>query len=871
MMNLDGIYRSVFDDSPLGMALVGKSGTILTCNVALQALGRSAGLELQNTPFSDLLVPADRGAFTTRFEKLLSDGEGEFRLEARIIDKQRDHSWWRTHFSFATHANGSKKLILAIIEDITGQKSDVAQLMNEKEASQRAQEAAERAAQTKSEFLANMSHEIRTPIHTIIGMTELLTETRLDEEQQEYAQQVGFSADVLLSLVNDILDFSKIEAGKLSLETIDFDLFQTIEDAVDMVAMEAHKKGLETGVFFKSDVPHLLVGDPVRLRQIIVNLFNNAVKFTARGEVFLSVKVEEDRPGSVLLKFLVRDTGIGIPASMKARLFKDFSQVDSSTTRKYGGTGLGLSISKNLAFMMGGEIGVESVEGEGSTFWFTAGFEKQEDEELYADVAGTFYDRLPVLVVDDNAATRCVLRDYLMEWGCAVDEVGDGEAALSIMKGRAAAGNSYEACLIDLLMPRMDGWQLASEINADKDINATKLVLMSPIGKSGDEAKMKLLRWFDAYLSKPIKKSLLFESIFRVMNDNLDLEAVDEAQEEVSDTLPGEETLSVDGGRILVAEDHEVNQQLFRTILENLGFEAVMASNGLEAVEACKGQEQFDIVFMDVQMPEMNGYEATATMRTNGVDIPIIAVTASAIKGEREKCLSVGMSDFLTKPFKKKDIIPVLNKWMGLLHDGSRSSYYVPASRRVEGELTASVDVDSSAVLAEAATVGFDRDIDLPYPRSVSVRGVPEAAEGVAGELVPVDAPLEPDGLGGSAAEGDIAIDETYVFDFDEAVETFMGNREVVLNVLGSYIEKVAGQLPVMEQALQDGDFEQLRQEAHSIKGGGWNLQARHIGDMAEGLENAASDSDGGVSEASLAKVAAAFELLSRRAETLQS
>ncbi len=642
------IFETIFRESPIGIAILGEESRILQYNNSFKNIAEAAA-PLTNNVFTSILQPGEVEKYNRSFNDLVTGKEASFSLDLTYKHRKGTPGWLRVMVEL------SKRYIIAYAEDITEQKKYESQLMEAKELSEQAQEVAEKAAQTKSDFLANMSHEIRTPIHTIIGMSELLADTKLDPEQQEYSGQIQFSADVLLGLINDILDFSKIEAGKLTLEEVDFNLLGVAEDAVSMIALEAHKKGLETAIFVENDVPHQVKGDPTRLRQIIVNLFNNAVKFTSSGSVIVTVKKEEDFPDTVRLRFCVTDTGIGIPEDKKDKLFRVFSQVDSTTTRKYGGTGLGLSISKNLSEMMGGHIGVESEEGKGSKFWFTVVLKKQA-VSLSGDLARPL--GLRVLLVDDNRQVRSFLRQYLEPWGCEVFETGNGMEALAFLRDSTAP--AVDLCLIDLVMPGMDGWQLASEIHSDERINGVKRILLSPTGKSGEEAKMKLLNWFSGYLHKPVKKYVLLGEILKVCGreDDLMLETGVVQEEE-----PEELTEEIAGASILVAEDHKVNQMLFKTILENLGHTVTLASNGKEAVEAVK-EKKFDIIFMDVQMPEMNGYEATVEIRKRKVSTPVIAVTASAVKGEKEKCLAAGMTDFLTKPFKKRDLLPVLERWL---------------------------------------------------------------------------------------------------------------------------------------------------------------------------------------------------------------
>ncbi len=804
-MGQEKIFRSIFVDAPVGMVLLDTEGTILSANKSfLSIVGEQ---KVVKTALCSYLLEEDIEDYRNHFEEVLRGGSSSISREIRHPQQDGTIHWWMVHLSQIR--NMEKQILVGFIEDVTRQKAYEGELKQAKEKSEKAQAIAERETRTKSDFLANMSHEIRTPIHTIIGMTELLIDTALDAEQQEYVEQVQFSADVLLSLINDILDFSKIEAGKLSIENIEFDLYKTTEDAVDLVALEAHKKGLETAVFIENDVPHQLRGDPVRLRQIIVNLFNNAVKFTEQGEVMVRVEKEEESDDEVKLKFSVRDTGIGIAPEKKNKLFKVFSQVDSSTTRKYGGTGLGLSISKNLSEMMGGRIGVESEMNEGSTFWFTVRLGKQEETSFYHALPDDYFDAR-ALVVDDNETVREMLVNYLREWGLDVQEADTARKGLEKLQSAAVEGDGYDICLVDLLLPGMDGWQFASEVNSDESLAETKLFLMSPTGKSGDEAKMKLLNWFEGYLNKPVKKGKLFEQLFKTFNK-------DEESDEFGPEEDAEELVElveeITGGRMLVAEDHEVNQQLFKTILQNLGHEVHLAANGKEAVNSVKGIS-YDIIFMDVQMPEMNGYEATEEIRRLGIKTPIIAVTASALRGEEAKSLEVGMNDFLVKPFKKRDLVPVLDKWMQegrAAKENGAASAAPGAEHPAEGPTGASDDIEELEELPELGEEGTERGRTLVEGKA----GVPESRF-----------PEEP------------------VFDIETAVETFMGKKEIVRKVVDGHIEKIEGQLEKLKGALEKGDMEQIRQEAHAIKGGSLNLEIKRLGMTAAALERAGAEED---------------------------
>jgi PAS domain S-box-containing protein len=643
-------YRELFENANDIIFEHDLNGSFTSVNRAAEQVSGYTREELQGMSAMKFIAESDHDRAVWETQRRIA-GDSASPFELRLVTKEGREVTLEMNPRLL-YRDGAPVAMQGICRDITEHKRIEREL-------QQAMVAAEAANRAKNEFLANVSHEIRTPMNGIVGMTDLALNTPLTDEQREYLTMVKSSADSLLRVINDILDFAKVEAGKIELDVSDFLLRDCVGDTMKALAVRAAEKGLELAYAIPPDVPDALVGDAGRLRQVLVNLVSNAIKFTARGEVIISADTEAQSDGSVQLHFSIKDTGIGVPADKLTTIFKPFEQADSSTTRRYGGTGLGLAISTQLVELMGGRIWADSQVGRGSTFHFTARLGlSSRPVRRKVPVAPLALLGLRALVVDDNATNRRILYETLTNWRMRATTADDGIAALTELMRATGLGQPYPLVLVDAQMPVMDGFELAARIKRTPELSGATIMMLSSADLPGDAARCRQLG-VAAYLAKPIKQSELLNTILRVLGA-----PAAEAEEAAlaDEQLIGKPARPL---RILVVEDNLVNQKFVVRLLEKSGHTVLLAANGRQAVDTVARYE-FDVVLMDVQMPEMDGFEATAAIRererTDGTHLPIIAMTADAMKGDAERCLAAGMDAYVAKPIHTSTLFSVMDR-----------------------------------------------------------------------------------------------------------------------------------------------------------------------------------------------------------------
>jgi two-component system, sensor histidine kinase and response regulator len=651
-----GLLRTLIDNMPDRIYVKDAKSRWVVANRALAELvGATNPEELLGKTDFDYFPKELATDFFSDEQAIIQSGQALLNHEEKRVDAEGNAKWTTTSKVPWRDESGKVVGIMGIGRDITRR-------VAAEEESKRAKEAAETASRAKSEFLANMSHEIRTPMNGIIGMTELALDTELTTEQRDYLSMVKLSAESLLTVINDILDFSKIEAGKMDLDCTDFNLRESLEETLRTFGVRAGEKGLELACDIRANVPEVIVGDSKRLRQVVVNLLGNAIKFTEHGEVVLRVEVQQVKERSVELHFIVRDTGLGIPKEKQDLIFGAFAQADTSSSRKYGGTGLGLTISSRLVAMMGGRIWLESEAGIGSTFHFTGTFELARDAQhprgpsKAANLIG-----IPVVIVDDNPTNRRILEETLTGWGMRATSVSSGWAALAELRRAAETGNAPTLVLLDAQMPHLDGFATAEKIKSDPEAPTPTIIMLTSGGQRGDAERCRKLG-ISAYLTKPVRQAELRDAIVGVLGLT---HRADDTPKLVTRHSLRESRKQL---QILLADDNAINRELTVRILSKRGHTVTAVENGKLAVEAAEAQN-FDVVLMDVQMPEMDGFEATAMIRrneqANGRHLPIIAMTAHAMKGDRESCLAAGMDGYISKPIRAQELLEVTESFAG--------------------------------------------------------------------------------------------------------------------------------------------------------------------------------------------------------------
>jgi two-component system sensor histidine kinase/response regulator len=764
-------YRTILESIEEGYYEVNMKGKLIFINNAFCNMIGYSRQEMMGMRYRKFMDRENAKKVFNVFGKVYSSERPEKGFGWEFIRKDGSRIQVESSILLMRGSEGEPIGFRGVLRDVTERKQS--------EALKAAKMKAEAENRAKSDFLANMSHEIRTPINGIIGMAELAMDTDLDDNQRDIIYAINKESDTLLALINDILDFSKIEADKLEFESIAFDLQILIEDLTSSFAIMSEKKGLEFISFLSPDVPSRLIGDPARLRQVLSNLASNALKFTDTGEIYIKAEIDQDLGDQIKIRFIVKDTGIGIPENKRNKIFNSFTQADGSTTRKYGGTGLGLTISKRIVEMMEGDIGVESAEEKGSSFWFTALFLKQKDQNTSYSFQDVDLSGLRALVVDDNETSRFILTEYLKGWGCLPVESPGGQETISVLRAAIALREPFDLILMDFQMPGINGFDLTREIRKINSLKEIPIIVLTSLGDLGDGKSCRDIG-IQGYLPKPMRRDDLRKALVSVMG----FSQVDKGED--FSRLVTRHTIAEDfrkNVQILLAEDYPTSQKVAKQHLLKAGYQVDIVENGRQALSACK-RKRYSLVLMDIQMPVMDGYSATKEIReweeklrkdalSSGLEelerIPIIAMTAHAIKGYREKCIKAGMDDYIAKPLRREELLNIVDKWAKTKH--------VPDEEHIHSN--------------KAGTKKGNTNI------------------------MPGDLPI----------------------DFERAVDEFECDEEFLNELLKEFIMKVKDQIKVIRTAISHNDCECVRKEAHSIKGGAANLTADDLSRIALDLE----------------------------------
>ena len=776
-------FESLVQNSPVAIVVLDNENRIISSNPAFERLYGYVNSEILSEDLDMLITNAELRDEAIRYTQAVIATESVHAIGKR---KRKDGSLVDVEiFGVPVFVNGEKTGTLAMYHDIS-------ELV-------RAQREAEESNRAKSEFLANMSHEIRTPMNGVIGMLELALDTKLTSEQADYLQTSLHSAEALLSLLNDILDFSKIEAGKLELEAINFSLRNAVEDVAYTLAARAQDKGLEMACLVDPDLASSLRGDPGRLRQILVNLVGNAIKFTHQGEIVIRAEPREKTERYITVHFSVQDTGIGIPYERQAAVFERFTQADGTTTRTYGGTGLGLTISKQLVEAMGGAIGLESKPGIGTTFWFDIQFENVlfEDREATDDLTFTRLENLAqarILVVDDNQTNRMVLIKNVEMLGARVDAVPSGAKGIESLRNAFRAGDPYHVVLLDMQMPGMDGEQTARAIKSDPSIKDAKILILTSMGQRGDAARLEALGC-SGYLLKPVKQQMLFDAVLAVLG-----RSEDESVSLITRHILSEKRNV--GVRLLLAEDNPVNQKLAVILLQKAGYLVDAVETGVAAFEKVTTTNSYGVVLMDVQMPDMDGLEATRLIRAweskNKKHIPIIAMTAHAMTGDRDRCLEAGMDDYVTKPLEPKVLFSAIDRWI------------------------------QNTSVNKGPEMETDQDSPAEDPINLSA----DLGRDWLGESAPVASPKSEQVT--SQVE---ALTDRLPADLEAALFRFSGDRDFMKEMCQEFRNHLPARMEEFRAALQNGEIKTIGRLAHNLKGVCLNFNAEPLAEFAAKLE----------------------------------